>query len=280
MSLIIPRGTTGASAAIQATENSSVSSTDEVLANLTIPVVTIAVQQDISRQSLERGTPGIDTLVYLDLAGAYGVALDAQVLTGTGSSGQMLGVLQTAGIGQATAFGAAATAATFYSKVAGQVSGIETTRYLAPTAIAMHPRRWNWLVAQGDSQGRPLVVPNANGPFNAFASFDQPVDTPASVPVGSLQGLPVLTDASIPTSVGTGPEDQVIVYRREDMLLWENGDGMPRELSFEQTLGNQLTVKLVAYNYAAFTAGRYPTAVGVVGGNAGTIGYGLIAPTF
>ena len=68
--------------------------------------------------------------------------------------------------------------------------------------------------------------------------------------------------------------------RREDLLLWEDGDGMPRELRFEQTLGNQLTTKLVVYGYAAFTAGRYPTAVGVVGGNAGTAGFGLVAPTF
>jgi hypothetical protein len=45
-------------------------------------------------------------------------------------------------------------------------------------------------------------------------------------------------------------------------------------------LGNQLTVKLVAYGYIAFTAGRYPTAVGVVGGNAGTAGFGLAAPQF
>jgi two-component sensor histidine kinase len=89
----------------------------------------------------------------------------------------------------------------------------------------------------------------------------------------------VITDANLPTSVGTGPEDVVIVARRADLLLWEDGDGTPTELRFEQTLGTQLTVELVAYGYAAFTAGRYPTAVGTIGGNA-TIGNGLVAPTF
>lgn len=280
MSFHIPKGTTGASAAIQATENSSVSSTDEVLSDVVVPVATIAGQQDISRQSLERGTPGIDSLVYMDLAGAYAVALDAQVISGTGSSGQMLGVLNTAGINQATAFGAAATAATFYSKVAGQKSAIKTTRFMAPTGIAMAPRRWEWLESLLDTANRPLVVPNANGPMNAFAAFDSVVDTQSQASDGGFQGLPVLSDANIPLSVGTGPEDQVIVYRREDLLLWEDGDGMPKQLRFEQTLGNQLTIKLVVYGYAAFTAGRYPTSVGVVGGNAGTIGFGLIAPVF
>ena len=107
MSIIIPRGTTGASVASQATENTSVSNTDEAWTNLTVPIVTIAGQQDVSRQLLERGA-GIDALVYADLAQAYMTELDRQVVVGTGSSGQMLGILNTAGINQATAFGAAA----------------------------------------------------------------------------------------------------------------------------------------------------------------------------
>lgn len=279
MSLIIPKGTTGVTEAIQATENSSVSNTDQAWSNVTVPVVTIAGQQDISRQSLERAV-GIDQLIFQDLQAAYNVALDVQTLQGTGSSGQMLGILNTGGVNQATAFGAAATTATFYSKLAGQINAVETTRYMAPDVIIMHPRRWNWLIAQLDSSSRPLVVPNASGPNNALGNSEAPIDTPSSAAVGHILGLPVITDANIPTSVGTGPEDQVIVARWEDLLLWENGDGAPFQLRFEQTLGNQLTVKLVAYNYAAFTAARFPTAVGLVGGNAGSAGNGLVAPTF
>lgn len=281
MSLVIPRGTTGASAAVQATQNTAVSSTDQVFSDLTVPVVTIAGQQDVSRQSLERGYPGLDELVYMDLAGAYAVALDQQTLSGTGTSGQMLGALNTAGVNQATAFTAAATPATFYSKVAGQVNAVETTRFMAPNAIVMHPRRWNWMVASLDSTGRPFVVPTANGPMDAMGVFDMPIDTVSASPVGNFQGLPVVTDASIPTSVGSGPEDQVLVYRREDLILWEDlrNAGLPKQLRFEQTLGGQLSVKLVAYNYAAFTAGRYPQSVGIVGGNSAA-GFGLVAPTF
>ena len=278
MSLIIPKGTTGATEAIQATENSSVSNTDEAWTNVTVPVVTIAGQQDVSRQSLERGV-GIDQIIYDDLQAAYNVALDQQVLSGTGSSGQMLGILQTSGVNQATAFGAAATPTTFYQKTGGQVNAVETTRFMAPDLIIMAPRRWNWLATQFDSSNRPLVVPNAAGPNNALGVYDAPVDTPSAVPVGWILGIPVITDANVPQAVGTASEDQVIIARWEDLLLWENGDGAPFQLRFEQTLGNQLTVKLVAYNYAAFTAARYPTAVGIVGGNAAA-GFGLIAPTF
>lgn len=278
MSIIIPRGTTGATTAIQASENSPVSNTDEVWTNVTAPVVTIAGQQVLSRQSIERGV-GIDTIIFNDLTAAYNVNLDSQVLTGTGSSGQMLGILNTSGVNQATAFSALATAATFYTKLAGQLSAVETTRFLAPDGIVMHPRRWNWLESQVDSSNRPLLVPNASGPNNALGTYDSPQDTPSAVPVGFILGLPVYTDASIPTAVGTGPEDQVIVLRKEDSILWEDA-GAPFQLRFDQTAGTNLSVTLVAYGYAAFTAGRYPTSVGIVGGNAGTAGFGLFAPTF
>jgi hypothetical protein len=55
---------------------------------------------------------------------------------------------------------------------------------------------------------------------------------------------------------------------------------MPAQLRFEQTLGQNLTTKLVAYGYAAFTAGRYPQAVSRVGGADTAAGNGLVAPTF
>lgn len=274
----IPRGTTGASVAAQSPENTNVSSTDEVFANLTISLATIAGQQDVSRQSLERGTPGIDQIIYMDLAGAYAAELDRQVINGSGASGQMLGIVGTAGIYAATSFAAAVTAANFYTKLAGAQNGVLSNRFLPPTAIYMHPRRWAWALGQSDSQGRPLVVPTGNG-VEAFNAQGQQDGIQLGV-VGTLQGLPVVLDANIPTNVGTNSEDVVLVVREPDLWLWEDGDGAPRELRFEQTLGNQLTVKLVVYGYCAFTAGRYPQAVAKVGGLDATAGQGLIAPTF
>lgn len=290
MSFVIPRGTTGAATAVQASENSSAQSTDEVWANLTVPVVTIAGQQDVSRQSLERGEPGLDELIYLDLAGAYAANLDSQVANGSGSSGQALGILNTASINAATAFGAAVSPTNFSLKMAGQVQAIGAAgSILTPRVVAMHPRRWGWLSAQVDSQGRPIAIANPAGPFNAAAVFGTPGAQSADGSAISLDaqfvgvlwnGLPVLTDANLPTNVGTNSEDVVLVLDNRQLLLWEDGDGAPNQLRFEQTLGNQLTVKVVVYNYVAFTAGRYPQAVGKIGGLDATGGQGLIAPTF
>jgi HK97 family phage major capsid protein len=127
MSLIIPRGTTGASTATQATENSAVSSTDEVWANLTVPVTTIAGQQAVSRQTLERGE-AVDEIIYVDLARAYAANVDNQVINGTGASNQVLGILNTGGINAATAFGAAVTPTNFTLKVAGQIAAVTSGR--------------------------------------------------------------------------------------------------------------------------------------------------------
>ncbi len=290
MSLIIPRGTTGAAVAAQATENSALQNTDEVWANLTVPVATVGGQQDVSRQSLERGMPGIDVIVYNDLSRAYHAEIDRQVITGTGASGQMLGMLNTAGIAAATAFGAVPTAANINRKLAGAVAAIAGVGVgVTPELIAMNPRRWGFLSAEVDTTGRPLLPVDGGGPTNALGINQQPgsysagnnPDDPRPVrTVGSMQGLPVVTDANIPTNVGTNVEDVALVYDPNVCLLWEEGDGMPRQLRFEQTLGQNLTVKLVVYGYAAFTAGRYPQAVAKVGGLDSTATFGLVAPTF
>jgi HK97 family phage major capsid protein len=291
MSLIVPRGTTGASAASQATENSALSNTDEVWANLTVPVVTIGGQQDVSRQSLERGTPGIDTIIFMDLLKAYNVQVDTQVLNGSGSSGQMLGILQTSSIGkQSAVYGAAATPTTFLLKTAGALSTIASAgTAITPNVWVMHPRRWYWLLAQVDSQGRPLAIPNANGVFNSLAVVSQPGaysgdgGDASAVVVGVFQGLPVILDANVPVNLGVGTnEDPVIGMDQTQAFLWEANGGVPREMRFEQTLGQNLTIKLVLFNYLAFTAGRYPQAFYQVGGveSAGAGAYGQIPPSF
>lgn len=274
MVFYITKGGTAAATAIQATQNTAVQNTDQTWSDIQVNVQTIAGQQVVSRQSLERGTPGLDTLIYLDLAGSYSVKLNTQIITGTGTGTKGI---QNAGGTQASAFTAAATVGTFYTKTAGAVNSVLTNRFLPPTHVLMHPRRWAWLIGQTDSTNRPLVVPNAQGPQNATGQFGS---TPAyGQVVGSIQGLPVVTDASVPTAVGTGPEDLVFVYRNTDCLLWEE-NAAPRQLRFEERLGDQLSVNLVVYGYVGFTAERYPTGVSIIGGNAGTAGFGLVAPTF
>lgn len=272
MTLNVPRLTAGTSTAIQATENAAVSNTDGATTNLQVQVRTVAGQQDISRQTLERGEPGIDELLFADLLADYATRLDNQIINADGTLGTHLGVLSTVGILTSTYTDAAPTVPKIYSKISDILQQIAAARFLGADHLIMHPRRWGWFTAALDSQNRPLVVPNAIQAFNPAGTGDQ--KNYGGV-VGIIQGLPVVTDANVPINLGAGTnQDPIIASRCFDLLLWEEGDGTPRQARFEQTLGNQLTVKIVVYGYSAFTAGRYPAASGIVNGT------GLITPTF
>ena len=270
MSLAIPRGTTGTATAAQATENSAVQETDFDETTLTVNVRTYAGAQDVSRQSLERGA-GIDSIVYADLAGAYAANVNADLLHGAGTSGTHLGIAAVSSINAVTYTDGSPTVAEMFPKLADAVQQVNAGRFLPAEAWIMHPRRWGWFTAAVDTAGRPLVVPSSSGPYNSVGVNQA---NGYGQVVGELLGLPVITDAGVATTLGGGTEDMIFAVRLSDMLLWEEGDGSPRELRFEETTGGSLTVKLVVYGYSAFAGGRYPEAIATVGGT------GLAAPTF
>ncbi|MGO9103064.1 MAG: hypothetical protein ACLP9Y_27855, partial [Mycobacterium sp.] len=57
--------------------------------------------------------------------------------------------------------------------IAGGIQLIHTSRFLPPTAIFMHPRRWGWLLSLLDDNQRPLFIPQANGLFNAAGILER-----------------------------------------------------------------------------------------------------------
>jgi hypothetical protein len=161
-----------------------------------------------------------------------------------------------------------------YPKIADVIQQINVATgglgYTA-TKIIMHPRRWGFFEALLDTTNRPLI-PSGGPYFNAAATDAN--NMPDYGFVGTMQGLPVYTDANIPTNLGSGTnEDRIIVEASQVVHLFERA-GDPVTLSFEQQAGTSLQVQLIAYGYAAFTAGRYPAASGVVSGAA------LVPPTF
>jgi len=135
----------------------------------------------------------------------------------------------------------------------------------------MHPRRLAFMQAGVDSSNRPLVVPQQNVPQNAMGVG--PIAGYGNTGA-SIAGLPVVTDANVVTNAGAGTnEDEIYIVRRADMLLFEDA-GSPAMVRMDQTAGLNLTVTMVAYQYACFVAGRYPASISVISGT------GLVAPTF
>ena len=270
MSINISRVTTGSSAAMQASENAAVSETDIDDTLLTADVRTIASGQQVSRQAVERGT-GIDALIAADMMGAVATVLEDQVLNGSGSSGNMLGLSNISGINSVTYTDGSPTAAEAYSKVVDAIQQINSNRFAGADLLVMHPRRLAWFQSSTDSSGRPLVVPQQQVPTNALGVG--PI-AGYGVTGASMAGLPVVTSGKISTAAGSGGnEDVIFAVRRGDMLLFEDA-GQPAMVRMDQTAGLNLTVTLVAYQYACFIGGRYPASVSMISGT------GLVAPSF
>jgi len=271
MTLNISRMTTGTSTAVQAAENDAISNTNADDTLLTVNVRTIAGQQDISKQAIERGT-GIDQFIIQDLIRGWHTTLDNQILNGTGSSGQILGITDTSGVNTVGFTESSPTVALLYPKLADAYQKIQTSVFQNPTHWIMHPRRLAFLLAGVDGSQRPLVLPALNGAMNAVA-----VGAGAAAYGNSgytMMGLPIIADANVVTDNGAGDdEDRIYCVNAGELHLWEQA-GSPFALNFDATGAGSLTIKSVVYGYSAFTAGRYPGAVSIISGT------GLVAPTF
>ncbi|MFF0139675.1 phage major capsid protein [Streptomyces sp. NPDC005227] len=268
-SINIPKVASGTAVAVQTADNGAVTEQDATDTFINAPVRTIAGQQDVAIQLLDQSPVSFDEVIFRDLVADYATKTDLQVISGSGSSGQVTGVRATAGITTITYTDATPSVAKLYSKIADAVQRVHTLRFMAPTVIVMHPRRWAYLLAASDSSGRPLVVPNSGNPQNAIATLGV---VGSQQVVGSMHGLPVVTDPSMPTTLGAGTNEDVIhVLRASDILLYESGI---RSRVLPEVGSGNLTVRLQVYGYLAFTAARYPASVVEIGGT------GLVAPSF
>jgi HK97 family phage major capsid protein len=258
MTLEIPRGTTSTSVAAQETQNTGVSNTTMVTDTLSVPVRTFAGQQVVSRQAVERGT-GIAEIILADLFAEYATKTNVSAISGTGAAGGHFGILNTTSV-QTAAF-TGTTGAALMTSIHNAVGKVNASRFAAADLIVMHPRRWAFLCAASDTSNRPFVQVDGPG-FNAQGNGG----AAGYGVVGSLVGIPVITDAGIPTNLGASTnEDRIIVTRRADVLHMEAA-GAPVGLTFEEVLGDQLSVRMVTYGFSAFTAGRFPVATCVVTG--------------
>jgi HK97 family phage major capsid protein len=261
LTISISKVTTGTAVAEQ-TEGASVQETDMDDTKLDISVKTFAGMQDVSRQAIERGT-NIDSLVMADLVSAYHTTLNTAVVAELFASA-----------GNAVTYtDASPTVAELYPKLLDSVQKVQTSFFAGPNVIIMHPRRLAFILAAVDSSNRPLAVPTAQGPMNAFAGGNgAPVYGNSGY---SIAGLPVFTDATIATDKGAGTnQDTIYIGNSQELHLWEQGAGEPMMLRFEQPKSSELEITMIVYGYAAFTANRYPSAWSQINGT------GLVTPTF
>lgn len=257
----LPKIATGTATAIQTTQGSGASSVDLTTATVSGAVRTIAGQQDISLQLLEQSPANFDEIVYQDLTADYGRQLDQQILTGSGASGQLLGLLTLSGTNAVTFTQASPTVPLLYGPLGQAAAQVAKQRFLGADTILMHPSHWWWIASALDTQNRPLVEPEGGVGVNTVAVLDP---FAAQGMAGSIAGIPVVVDANVPTNLGAGTNQApILVGRFADFFLYE---GAIRLRALPEILSGALQMRLQAYNYMTFIPGRYPVSLSVING--------------
>ena len=238
-----PRLTGGATVAVQAAEHDAVSETDPTGTGVDLKVATISGLVDLSRQLVERGATG-DVWIARELGEALGERLDVQLVTGSGSAGQLLGLLNVSGIGSVAYADASPTQPESWPKVLEACSTVATGLGDVADLAVIHPRRWLWLEGWKDSAG---------------------VLSPPRWPVEAVLA------ATVPTTLGAGTnEDAIVVLRGSEAVLLTRAPVF--QVQAEAGAG-ALTLRAIVWQYAALHI-RQPAAVCKVTGT------GRATPTF
>lgn len=277
MALYIPAVTGDSAVAIQESapgtgEGSGVTETDPTATYLTANLQTEAGQVTVSQQLLDRAGPNFafDRLVFDQLTRDYNAAADQFVLTaslanaGTVAYGGSAFVLTDPG----STYALGDVGPSFYSKVSKAKATVRTAAgvVMDPTHLFVDPRRWEVIAASVDTLGRPLVVPNFAGPYNAAGAGSSTGKVGYEGDTGYvLNGLPVFHDLNIPAP--SQGQDQAIVGALDEIYVWE-GQLIPRVIP--QTFAQNLQVLLQVYAYIACIP-RYPAAVQTITGGAMTL---------
>ena len=100
--ITIPKQTGAATAYWLANEGTATTESQQTLGQLALSPKNVGAYTEISRQLMLQSSPSAESMVMTDLAAVVGLAIDAGVLSGSGSSGQPTGITNTGSIGSVT----------------------------------------------------------------------------------------------------------------------------------------------------------------------------------
>ena len=265
MTAYIGKLTTGTSAAEQTSENSSVSETNADDTLITIPILTSAGSQTVSRQASERGV-GVEDTIIGDLYSAQRANQDSLVINraSTGLTNVATAIAYTDGT---------PTAAELYPKLLAGPAAVEAAMlnsHPGDTIAVMHSRRWYWLQSQLTSTW-PLFGQMGLAPQQGGQAYAERYGNGFRGVLPS--GVPVVVDNNIATNLGAGTnEDEIYFVSQTEAHLWEDPSA-PLLIRAEHTSAKSLAIDLVVYAYFAYIFTRVTHAQKVNG-------TGLITPAF
>jgi HK97 family phage major capsid protein len=261
-SVSLPKITTGTATGVQGTQNTAITSQDIVTTSVTTGITTLAGGVVVSRQILDQSPVSMDEIILQDLARDLAQKVDLATITA---------IVAAAG-NTITYTDATPTTAKLIPFIQQAIDQIGLGIYTPNQIVAiLRTDRWGRFVAAADSTGRPLVLPNANyGAFNARGVQENA--TTGQGYVGTINSIPVVTDAQVPNNLGAGTnQDEIVVFDPTQVYLYES---TPQAEAFEQTFANTMSVYCRMFEYYGIIANRLPKAISTVTGT------GLIPYTY
>jgi HK97 family phage major capsid protein len=220
------------------------------------PVVTIAGYVDASQQLLDQSPQGahFDSVMFSSLTESYNAVLEAQLFNGSGSSGQLQGILGLSGINNVTYTNASPTATGLFTILGEAVAAVGDNRKQPPEKWYLTTSRGAWIATSEDTTLRPLMLAGSSAP----GEFQ-------------LAQYPVRLSDAIPINLGTCTnQDAIVLCKPSDMLLLESAPHMRTMFDIgadtESSSDGTLTVRVELHRYVAAIIGRYPTGIAVIQG--------------
>jgi HK97 family phage major capsid protein len=258
-----PKITAGNTAAVQSSENATISTTEWSDEYITVTPKTYAAASYVSDQALSLSPVELDGLIFSDLFAALAVQIENAVLY-DGAFG--LDTLATS-TGVTFATGSSDTADVLAS-FAHALNAIATIRYNTANVIAVtHPSVILHQTSHVDTTGRPIYLGDHS--FNP-AGIPGPVSSLGQTvaPAVTIQGVPVYSDANVVIAGNTAP---IYFIKLDDSFVNEFG---PVSLASPHTAALQIAWLLRTHSILGVTH-RYPEAlVKVTGFTAATTGFG------
>jgi hypothetical protein len=233
MVLTTPRITTGSVTEVQGTENTSMADDDIVEGLASSPVATIESSAELSQQLLDRADPSFaDVVMARELGSALGERLDQQLLSGSGTGGEMLGLVTVATVATTSYTDASPTPREAHVALLTAAAAQSIALGVAPDALLMSPRRRFWFGTWPTTGLEPAVITWPAEPF----------DVPA-----------------IPTAA-----EYLLLIRRDELPVFLGP--IRFRVAVDWSGSATLTVRAFAYMYASNLFARRPEAIHKVSG--------------
>lgn len=241
----VPTVTTSVTPSEQADDATVATQASPVTAAVSVPVGTISALLTVSRQWIDLVlAPGGEAIAAEILGRRYAEALDTALYSGSGSSGQTIGLRSTTSPTTGTYTDASPTVQKIAQAVLKLRSNVFKTRGAAPDVAITHPSIGSFVYA-GDAL--------TTGGLSIAPPFDK-------------AGLRLVEYAGVPTNLGAGTNQaEVVLARTADLWYAASAPVIDVADDYSGITNGQLAIAV--HGYVASPAGNLnPAGVGVLSG--------------